>query len=247
MGSYPTVSPLPARMRAVSFLWRFPSGFPARALPGIGDGGGFTASFRAHEEIILTAQSHRPDCAFGGVIVQLQEAVIQIGPRLGQTGQRISDGLGQWRLAGEFTQLRPKPYLQIIKDRLGVFLLEAVLEKLGLIDHENNEIVKQKGIYKLKALGNFQVDLFPAWDVDGKFYVWPHTFGELDRGDVVPLQETNIPGVKIPAVPERMLELNYGSNWETPNRFWAFNWSKAKKRFSEFRVLLDAARAAEPK
>ncbi len=155
MGSYPTVSPLPARMRAVSFLWRFPSGFPARALPGIGDGGGFTASFRAHEEIILTAQSHRPDCAFGGVIVQLQEAVIQIGPRLGQTGQRISDGLGQWRLAGEFTQLRPKPYLQIIKDRLGVFLLEAVLEKLGLIDHENNEIVKQKGIYKLASSQSF--------------------------------------------------------------------------------------------
>jgi len=43
----------------------------------IGDGGGFTARFRAHEEIILTAQRHRPDGAFGGVIVQLQEAVIQ--------------------------------------------------------------------------------------------------------------------------------------------------------------------------
>ena len=42
VGSYPTVSPLPAECsvgeppvrRAVCFLWRFPSGFPARALPG---------------------------------------------------------------------------------------------------------------------------------------------------------------------------------------------------------------------
>ncbi len=48
--------------------------------------------------------------------------MIQIGSRFGQTGQRISDGLGQWRLAGEFTHLRPEPYLQIIKDGLGVFL-----------------------------------------------------------------------------------------------------------------------------
>jgi hypothetical protein len=34
VGSYPTVSSLPRRSTAVSFLWRFPSGFPARALPG---------------------------------------------------------------------------------------------------------------------------------------------------------------------------------------------------------------------
>ena len=34
VGSYSTVSPLPARMQAVCFLWRFPSGFPGRALPG---------------------------------------------------------------------------------------------------------------------------------------------------------------------------------------------------------------------
>ena len=34
VGSYSTVSPLPMRTWAVSFLWRFPSGLPARALPG---------------------------------------------------------------------------------------------------------------------------------------------------------------------------------------------------------------------
>jgi len=34
VGSYSTVSPLPMRTWAVSFLWRFPSGCPARALPG---------------------------------------------------------------------------------------------------------------------------------------------------------------------------------------------------------------------
>lgn len=34
VGSYSTVSPLPMRTWAVSFLWRYPSGYPARALPG---------------------------------------------------------------------------------------------------------------------------------------------------------------------------------------------------------------------
>ena len=34
VGSYPTVSPLPPRRKAVCSLWRFPSGRPGRALPG---------------------------------------------------------------------------------------------------------------------------------------------------------------------------------------------------------------------
>ncbi len=34
VGSYPTLSPLPEKKRAVYFLLRFPSGYPARALPG---------------------------------------------------------------------------------------------------------------------------------------------------------------------------------------------------------------------
>ena len=34
VGSYPTVSPLPARTKAVCSLWRYPWGCPRRALPG---------------------------------------------------------------------------------------------------------------------------------------------------------------------------------------------------------------------
>ena len=34
VGSYPTVSPLPLRTGEVSSLWRFPWGYPRRALPG---------------------------------------------------------------------------------------------------------------------------------------------------------------------------------------------------------------------
>ena len=40
VGSYPTVSPFPATRAGGLFLWRFPSGCPARALPG-------TVSFRS--------------------------------------------------------------------------------------------------------------------------------------------------------------------------------------------------------
>ncbi|RBW60527.1 hypothetical protein DS909_03635 [Phaeobacter gallaeciensis] len=121
--------------------------------------------------------------------------------------------------------------------------LEATLERLDLLDHVNNEIVKHKGFYKLRTIGDYQVDLFPAWEVDGKFFVWPHTFGNLDREDVLPLEETNIDGVKMPARPSRMLKLNYGDDWMIPNKFWSFNWSKAKTRFSEFLAQLDIVRA----
>jgi hypothetical protein len=34
VGFYPTVSPVPPQRTAVCFLWRYPSGCPARALPG---------------------------------------------------------------------------------------------------------------------------------------------------------------------------------------------------------------------
>lgn len=89
----------------------------------IGYGGGLPPSFCPHEQIAFASRCDGPDGAFGGANVQLQEAVIEVGPRLGQAGQCISDGLGQWRRAGELTQLRPVPYLQIIKDGLGVLLL----------------------------------------------------------------------------------------------------------------------------
>ena len=42
---------------------------------------------------------------FNNIRVQIQNAVIQIGPRLGQPGERILDRLGQRRLAGDFVQL----------------------------------------------------------------------------------------------------------------------------------------------
>jgi len=38
----------------------------------------------------------------------------------------------------------------------------------------------------------------------------------------------------IPAKPEKMLAVNYGSGWREPNPYFVFPWSEAKQRFSPF-------------
>ena len=45
---------------------------------GVGDGCGFFAGLRAAEEVVLAAQSDGAHRAFGGVVVDLEDAVIEI-------------------------------------------------------------------------------------------------------------------------------------------------------------------------
>lgn len=51
----------------------------------VDDGGAFAAGVGAGEEPVLAADGERPDRAFGGVVVDLQIAMIGID---GQSGQR---------------------------------------------------------------------------------------------------------------------------------------------------------------
>ncbi|WP_113910618.1 LicD family protein [Roseovarius dicentrarchi] len=60
--------------------------------------------------------------------------------------------------------------------------------------------------------GGLKVDLFPAWVSGAGAYVYPHTYGELEEGDVLPLATCDVTGLPIPARPEKMLAVNYGAD-----------------------------------
>ena len=67
---------------------------------GVGDGGGPAAAGRAHEEIIFPAQVDQPHRAFDRVIVDCQEAMLDIGPQVPEAAQRMADRRrqrGLWR------------------------------------------------------------------------------------------------------------------------------------------------------
>ena len=117
--------------------------------------------------------------------------------------------------------------------------LRGELKARGVLDEEN---MMSPEIFKIRSSGPYFVDVFPAWVVDGRVHVYPHTFGELAEDEVFPLKTCKVTGHPIPAEPEKMLALNYGENWQTPDPYFKFPWNKAKPRFKAFR---DAAAGHE--
>ena len=91
------------------------------------------------------------------------------------------------------------------------------------------------GVFKLKSTTDVNIDVFPAWIEDDRFYIYPHTFGELSRDDVLPLKRCATTGLPIPADPEKMLEINYGEGWKIPDPSFVFPWGQANKKFAAFR------------
>ena len=89
-------------------------------------------------------------------------------------------------------------------------------------------------ILKLKRVGDVQIDLFPAWVQDGRAFVYPHTHGDLDADDVLPLRRCEVTGYKVPRHPEKMLALNYGAGWQVPDPLFKFPWAPANEKFAGF-------------
>ncbi|OAN85061.1 hypothetical protein A8B78_06065 [Jannaschia sp. EhC01] len=129
---------------------------------------------------------------------------------------------------------------------LGV-LLEARTEKdaatewLALCDRLIKDGVAversswSKVTLKLQKIGIFGVDLFPAWiDGDDKLYVYPHTFGEMTRPQLLPYTRHAATGLCLPADADAMLVCNYGTDWRVPNAGWTFGWKTANENFAGF-------------
>jgi len=108
--------------------------------------------------------------------------------------------------------------------------LKDILQAKGLLRH----IGWMGGILKTNNIGVFSVDLFPAWIEQDIVFVYPHTFGELQRSDLLPLRFSEENKLPIPNCPEKMLFVNYGENWKVPDPLFKFPWGKARRKFDTF-------------
>jgi hypothetical protein len=100
--------------------------------------------------------------------------------------------------------------------------------------------------FKLKWPGGLAIDLFPGWIKEGRVFIFPHTGGEVGIDVLYPLRVHSIEGapVKLPAVPEAILELNYGRDWRIPDAAWRFDWVGARAKFRGLRAAFEAAKSA---
>lgn len=82
--------------------------------------------------------------------------------------------------------------------------------------------------------GGQSLDIFTGFIEGDKCAMNPISRNEVDVDDVLPLQATTHNGstLYLPANPERLLEINYGPNWRTPDPLWSFSWKKAKQDFA---------------
>lgn len=104
-------------------------------------------------------------------------------------------------------------------------------------------------ILRLKTKTGFTFDLFPAWSIGKKFYVYPHTPGTLATDDVLPLKASKSGRLPVPRKPAAMLTQNYGANWKVPDRFFTFPWRQANRKFADFLKAIKEAQsqsASEP-
>lgn len=108
--------------------------------------------------------------------------------------------------------------------------LREALQDSGHLDEEQ----PVPGLFKLTAAGDVQIDLFPAWFQGDRFFVYPHSHGELSRADVFPLRACPVTGHPIPANPEKMLANNYGPGWQSPDPYFKFPWASARSKFQSF-------------
>ena len=86
---------------------------------GVGDGGGIAAGLRSDEEVVLAAQGDGPH---GGIIVDLQDAVIKVGAHPRHSAKGIADSSGQRAFSRYSGQLGVQPSLQVVEGGFGLDL-----------------------------------------------------------------------------------------------------------------------------
>jgi hypothetical protein len=89
---------------------------------GVGDGGGFAACLGAHEEVVPASEGDAAHAEFGGVVIDLKDAVVEVGAQAFHPGQGVSDCCGQRGFSRDRGELHGQPSLQIVEDRGGMGL-----------------------------------------------------------------------------------------------------------------------------
>ncbi len=116
-----------------------------------------------------------------------------------------------------------------------LFDLGHRLNRAGVLQ-EPAAFSKGSPLIKIKLKTGVVVDLFPMWVRDGRVFIWPHTYGELHHDDVFPLgvQKLNNVAFAAPQDAQKMLALNYGEGWRSPDAHFQFPWNEAKRKFADF-------------
>lgn len=124
---------------------------------------------------------------------------------------------------------------------LGECNIESAANKFRSFQSEINRfydlISKNNDVFfALTLKSGVEVDIFPSWSENNKFFVYPYMFGELETSEVIPLVSINYSGreISVPRNADAVLAVNYGENWRNPDPLWAFDWPRSRSRFSKF-------------
>jgi hypothetical protein len=120
------------------------------------------------------------------------------------------------------------------------FALTADLAAAGLLSGEQT---RNPATRKLKSAGPYNIDLFPAWNQNGRFHIYPYCAGDLATDSFLPTQICETTGLPIPNRPDEVLAQNYGEGWAQPDPGFVFRWGLANRQFKAFRERLEALEA----
>lgn len=106
------------------------------------------------------------------------------------------------------------------------------LQELNLI---KDTMYVDEGILKLNISETVDLELFPAWaSKDGKVSVYPYSADGFAIENLLPLKPTGPFDLLGPAVPEPILEVNYGPKWRVPDPFFTFRLGAKRAMFKDY-------------
>jgi hypothetical protein len=155
-------------------------------------------------------------------------------------GWDVHPFLNSGTLLGYFRDGRPIPHDDDFD--IGILLGGNTQDEVARNWHQFVAAVNERfnAIYKgsflaVKLSNGVQVDLFPAWSIDGQLYVHPYCWADVSIDALLPLGKLTIRDREfpVPADPDRVLVVNYGPNWRVPDPFWRFDYKKSKQRFGK--------------
>ena len=100
---------------------------------------------------------------------------------------------------------------------------------------EDYAIIDKGSFIAIRLEIGIQVDIFPAWILSGKLFVYPYCYGDCLSDVALPVRSFSVRSseLPIPNNPDVLLDVNYAGNWRSPDPYWRFNWSRAKKQFKK--------------
>jgi hypothetical protein len=110
-------------------------------------------------------------------------------------------------------------------------------ERLKLIEFLNNndyKVSNSRGAHLwCTTPERITIDIFTGWLAGSCCIMHPLSSVGVSTNSILPLkvEQYNGFGIYIHHKPKELLELNYGTNWESSDPFWVFDWGHARKKY----------------